>query len=144
MSLHLKLVILISRMKICNDRPDDGGSTHLRNDGQFLWNCTAQYTRTQLSSCYPPWELEISLVHQLFLCIFYQPSTINHIISIAIWNTVAPVCSVHDSLTLLRLQSFVVNIELLWARKGTGDKSGRGRKNQIEKRLGSAEFGRDM
>jgi hypothetical protein len=43
------------------DRPDDGGSKHLWNFGQFLRAYTAQDPRRQLSSYFPPWEPEISL-----------------------------------------------------------------------------------
>jgi hypothetical protein len=32
-------------------RPDDGGSKHLGNVGQFLPDCTAQHARRQSSSC---------------------------------------------------------------------------------------------
>jgi hypothetical protein len=42
------------------NRPDDGGSKRLWNVGKFLPDSTAQQHRRQPSSCWSPWEPQIS------------------------------------------------------------------------------------
>jgi hypothetical protein len=55
-------------------RPDDGGSTHLRNVCQFQRDYTALYTRRLLSSYTTPWESEISLNNKSNLIYFSLPT----------------------------------------------------------------------
>jgi hypothetical protein len=50
--------------------PDDEGSKHLWNVGQFLPNYTAQHPRRQ-SSSYSPWEPEISTTFLLTAHVFW-------------------------------------------------------------------------
>jgi hypothetical protein len=60
-------------------RPDDGGSTHLRNFGILQRDYRALYTRKVWPSYSPPWEPEtlISTTRQLALCIWNEGASYN-------------------------------------------------------------------
>jgi hypothetical protein len=68
-------------------RFDDGGSKHLRNVCQFLWDRTAQHVRWQLHSYSPPWGSEIpQYVVSSALSNNFQITLILHIFShLDIW-----------------------------------------------------------